>query len=338
MGGIAAEPLMRDVYAHLLQVGAIPIPQIDLRGAEELFFKHARDIHYKETPPAVWALNEHADALIEIMAPTNTRALAAVDPQKQQALVKRDEDLHRMVEDKDRWVLTLFPTEARAQQTGMSLDDYEELVFGAMALNEDDPVLYWREKARERDRLIERLQKVREVRIVGTETNLVLSVQGRKFLNDDGTYNMPGGEVFTSPVEDSANGSIFLGLPVAVSGREVSGVRLRFEDGRVVEASAEKGEEYLDAALDTDAGARFLGEIGIGTNYDIPRTTKSGLFDEKLGGTVHIAIGYSIPGTGGKNGSSVHWDLVCDLRQGGELYADGELIQKDGRFIGYDFR
>ena len=144
---------------------------------------------------------------------------------------------------------------------------------------------------------------------------------------------MPGGEVFTAPVEDSANGEVFFGLPVAVAGREVSGVRLRFVDGRVVEASAEKGGEYLNAVLDADRGARHLGEFGIGTNYGIARATKSTLFDEKIGGTVHLAIGYSLPGTGGENESSVHWDLICDLRKGGEVHAGGELIQKDGRFV-----
>jgi aminopeptidase len=148
---------------------------------------------------------------------------------------------------------------------------------------------------------------------------------------------MPCGEVFTGPIEDSAEGHVYFGIPVAVGGREVSGVRLRFEAGRVVEASAEKGEEYLNAMLDADEGARYLGEIGIGTNYGIPRASRNILFDEKLGGTVHLAIGRSYEATGGKNESSVHWDLICDLREGGELQLDGEPVQRDGAFIGYDF-
>ena len=336
-GPTVAEPLIREALIHLLGVGAIPIPQVSLPGSQELFFEYAKDIHYRETPPAVWALNESADAFITIMAPTNTRAFSTVDPKRQQALDKRDHDLNQMVEQKDRWVLTLFPTAARAQEADMSLDDYEEFVFGAMALNEDDPVRYWREETRKRNRLIERLAGVEEIRVTGSGTDLTLSVKGREYVNDDGRYNMPGGEIFTSPVEDSASGEIFFSLPVAVAGREVSGVRLRFEDGKVVESSAEKGEEYLNAVLDADDGARYLGELGIGTNYGIPRATKSTLFDEKIGGTVHVAIGYSLPETGGDNESSVHWDLICDLRQGGELYADGELIQKDGAFVGFDF-
>ena len=337
-GGAAAESLIKEVYTRLLDVGAIPIPQVSLAGMQELFFGHARDVHYEKTPPVVRSLYEGADAFISIMAPQNTRALATVDPKKQQALSKRDKTLQEIVLSKDRWALTLFPTEALAQESEMSLSDYEEFVFEAMALNEDDPVRYWREKAKEQQRLIERLEQADEIHIVGQGTDLTLSVKGRKFLNGDGTHNMPCGEIFTGPVEDSTNGEIFFGIPVAVAGREVSGVRFRFEEGRVVEASAERGEEYLNAMLDADEGSRYLGELGIGTNYGIHRATKNILFDEKLGGTVHLAIGRSYEETGGKNESSVHWDLISDLREGGELYADGELLQRDGEFIDYSFR
>jgi aminopeptidase len=336
-GGVAAEPLIKEVYMRLLQVGAIPIPQVALQGLQELFFEHARDIHYEKTPPIMHSVYERADAVISIMAPHNTRALAGVDPAKQRALGKRDKALQDLILSKDRWALTLFPTQALAQESEMGLDAYEDFVFEAMGLHEDDPVRFWREKAEEQGRLIERFEEAREVRIVGPQTDLTLSVAGRKFLNGDGKHNMPCGEVFTGPVEDSAEGSIYFGVPVAVAGREVSGVRLRFEGGRVVEASAEKGEEYLHAMLDADEGARYLGELGIGTNYGIQRATKNILFDEKLGGTVHLAVGRSYEKTGGKNDSSVHWDLICDLREGGELYADGDLLQIDGKFSGYDF-
>jgi len=336
-GGAAAEPLIKEVYARLLDVDAIPIPQVSLPGMQELFFGHAKEHHYEETPPVVRSMYEGADAFISIMSPQNTRALASVDPQKQRALGKRDKALRDMIVSRDRWALTLFPTEALAQESEMGLDDYEEFVFEAMALNEDDPVRYWCEKAKEQQRLVEHLEETDEVRITGLETDLTLSVKDRKFLNGDGSHNMPCGEIFTGPVEDSANGEVYFGIPVAVGGREVSGVRLRFEEGRVVGSSAEKGEEYLSTMLDADDGARYLGELGIGTNYGIPRATKNILFDENLGGTVHLAVGRSYEKTGGKNESSVHWDLICDLREGGELYADGELLQKDGKFSGYDF-
>ncbi len=336
-GGAPAEPLIKAVYARLLDVGSIPITQVSLPGLQELFFEHAEEIHYAKTPPAVRAIFESVDAVISIMAPHNTKALAQVDPGKQQALGKRDKEIQDLVLQKDRWALTLFPTQALAQESEMGLEEYEDFVFEAMALNEDDPVRFWREKAREQGRLIERLEQANELRIVGPQTDLTLSVEGRKFLNGDGKHNMPCGEVFTGPIEDSANGEIYFGIPVAVGGREVSDVRFRFEAGRVVEASAEKGEEYLRSMLDADEGARYLGELGIGTNFGIPRSTRNILFDEKLGGTVHLAIGRSYEKTGGTNDSSVHWDLICDLRDGGELYADGDLVQKDGTFPDYDF-
>ncbi|HEV8043892.1 MAG TPA: aminopeptidase, partial [Rubrobacter sp.] len=252
------------------------------------------------------------------------------------ALQKRNKPLSEMVLEKDRWVVTLFPTEALAQEAHMSLSEYEEFVFEAMGLNEKDPVRYWNEKSAEQERLIGRLEEAREIRIVGPETDLTLSVEGRTFVNSAGRRNMPCGEVFTGPIEDSANGKVYFDVPAAVAGREISGAWLCFEEGKVVEARAQKGEEYLMSLLDADAGARYLGELGIGTNYGIRRPSANVLFDEKLGGTVHLAIGRSYAETGGKNDSSVHTDLVCDLREGGELYADGELIQKNGRFLEFD--
>ena len=335
-GEVGAGPLIKALYARLLQVGATPITQISLPGMQELFFEHAREIHYDKIPGVTRAIVAGVDAQIMIHSPSNTRALANVDPSKQQALQIRNKPLSEMVLKKDRWVVTLFPTEALAQEAHMGLSDYEEFAFEAMGLNEEDPVRYWSEKSAEQERLIERLEEAREIRIVGPETDLTLSVERRTFVNSAGRRNMPCGEVFTGPIEDSANGTVYFRVPAAIAGHEISGARLRFEEGKVVEASAEKGEEYLTSLLDADAGARYLGELGIGTNYGIPRASANVLFDEKLGGTVHLAIGRSYAETGGKNDSSVHTDLVCDLREGGELYADGELIQENGRFLEFD--
>jgi aminopeptidase len=259
-----------------------------------------------------------------------------VDPRKQQALAELNKPLQDIMLKRNRWVLTLFPTEALAQEAGMGLAEYEAFAFGAMGLDEGDPVRYWKDKSREQERLKERLQEAREIRIVGPETDLTLSVEGRTFINSAGRRNMPCGEVFTGPIEDSANGTVYFGVPAAIGGREVSGARLRFEGGKVVEASAERGDDFLQSLLDTDPGARFLGELGIGTNYGITQASANVLFDEKLGGTIHLAIGRSYEETGGKNQSSVHTDLVCDLRDGGQLYADGELIQENGRFLEFD--
>jgi aminopeptidase len=335
-GEVGAEPLILALYARLLQTGAIPVTQVGLPGMQELFFQHARDVHYEKIPPVTRAIVEGTDAQISIHSPSNTRALANVDPAKQQALQTRNKPLSDTILGKDRWVVTLFPTEALAQEAGMGLAEYEEFAFEAMGLNEEDSVLFWIRKSAEQDLLKQRLEEAREIRIVGPETDLTLSVEGRTFINSAGRRNMPCGEVFTGPIEDSAYGTVYFGVPAAIGGREISGARLRFEEGRVVEASAERGEEFLMSLLDADPGARYLGELGIGTNYGIRRASANVLFDEKLGGTVHLAIGRSYEETGGVNESSVHTDLVCDLRDGGELYADGELIQENGRFLEFD--
>jgi len=335
-GEVGAGPLIRTLFTRLLQVGATPVTQISLPGMQELFFEYAQEPHYQEIPSVTRAITEGVDAMVMIHSPSNTRALANVDPSKQQALQRRNKPLSEIALEKGRWVVTLFPTEALAQEAHMGLSEYEEFVFEAMGLNEEDAVRFWSEKSAEQERLKGRLEEAREIRIVGPETDLTLSVEGRTFVNSAGRRNMPCGEVFTGPIEDSANGTVYFGVPAAIAGREISGARLRFEEGKVVEASAQKGEEYLMSLLDADAGARYLGELGIGTNYGIHRASANILFDEKLGGTVHLAIGRSYAETGGKNDSSVHTDLVCDLRQGGELYADGELIQQNGRFLEFD--
>ena len=335
-GEVGAQPLITALYARLLEVGAFPMLQVGLPGVQETFFENAQDIHYEKIPSIRRFVSEEADAEIGIRAPSNTRALANVDPQKQQALARLNKPLSEIMLQRDRWVLTLFPTEALAQEANMGLAEYEEFAFEAMGLNEDDPVRYWEDKSREQDRLKDRLEEARDIRIVGPGTDLTLSVEGRTFINSAGRRNMPCGEVFTGPIEDSANGTVFFGVPAAIAGREISGARLRFEEGKVVEASAERGEEFLMSLLDADPGARYLGELGIGTNYGIRRASANVLFDEKLGGTVHLAIGRSYTETGGQNESSVHTDLVCDLRDGGELYADGELIQENGRFLEFD--
>lgn len=335
-GEVGAEPLVKAVYTRLLQVGAVPVLQLGLPGLQELFFEHAGDVHYASIPSIRRFIAEEADAEIGIKAPSNTRALANVDPAKQQALAELNRPLSETMLAKNRWVLTLFPTAALAQEASMGQGEYEDFAFSAMGLDEEDPVGYWQNKSEEQAKLKERLEAARELRLVGPGTDLTLSVEGRTFVNSAGRRNMPCGEVFTGPIEDSANGHAYFGVPAAIGGREVAGVRLRFEDGKVVGSEAEKGGEYLESLLDTDAGARYLGEIGIGTNYNIGRASGNVLFDEKLGGTVHLAIGRSYKETGGQNDSSVHTDLVCDLRGDGELYADGELIQKNGRFLGFD--
>jgi aminopeptidase len=215
----------------------------------------------------------------------------------------------------------------------MSLSDYEDFYYRACLATDDDPVTAWQRQSDEVNRLTEWLSGKEEVHIVGPGTDLTLGVADRTWIPCVGNHNMPDGETFTGPIEDSVNGEVAFSFPATYGGREVAGVRFHFEDGRVVDASAERGEEFLFEMLDTDDGARRLGELGIGTNYGIATGTKEILLDEKIGGTVHMAIGMAYPESGGQNDSAVHWDMVCDLRKGGTITVDGTEVQRDGQFV-----
>ena len=215
----------------------------------------------------------------------------------------------------------------------MSLAEYAEFVFGAGLMNEDDPVAHWREIDAQQDKICQFLNTRSQLRIVSKDTDISMSIAGRKWINCSGHENFPDGEVFTGPVEDSVNGHIRFSFPGIYAGKEIEDIRLEFKDGKVVKATAAKGEELLQALLDTDAGARYVGEVAVGTNFGIQKFTRNMLFDEKIGGTVHLAIGASYPESGGKNESGIHWDMLCDMREGGEIYADGQLIYKSGKFL-----
>jgi aminopeptidase len=241
--------------------------------------------------------------------------------------------MKRSAEGDFRWVYTLFPTAAYASDAEMSLAEFEDFYYGACFADQDDPVAAWRSAAEEWKRLAGWIEGHEEVRVTADGTDITLGISGRKFIAADGEHNMPDGEFFTAPVEDSVEGEVSFDLPAMVGGREVVGVRLRFDGGKVVDAGAERGEDYLVSLLDTDEGSRRLGELGIGTNFGIDRGTRDVLLDEKIGGTVHMAVGASYPECGGKNESAVHTDLVCDLRRGGRIEVDGQPFQEDGRFL-----
>jgi aminopeptidase len=326
-----AAPALLELQRAILERGAWPILRVELPGQAEGFYAHAQEWMLDEFPGLAMREAKECDATVGIQAPENTRALAGVDP----ALIARMARGRREVREqmlKKRWCSTLWPTEALAQQAGMSLAGFDAFVSRALFLDRPDPVGGWRELGAFQDQLIQRLKRASELRIEADGTDLTLEVKGRTWVNSDGKRNMPSGEVFTGPVETSANGRIRFTVPSSPAGVEVAGVELTFEDGEVVEAGAERGEAYLRQALGTDEGAKRLGEIGVGTNYGIDRPVGAILFDEKIGGTVHLALGRSYPETGGKNVSAVHWDLICDLRAGGRLTADGEVIQEDGRY------
>ncbi len=331
-GQTPAEPLILAVYEELLRVGAYPVVRMAPSDAAETFFRSARPLHFETISPMQRAQVRLLHGSIGIAAAANTRALSTVDPRQQVKLSRTAQPLREQMMKK-KWCITLFPTPAYAQEADMSLREFENFVYAATLADQDRPERLWAEQERRQARLIRRLAGARKVRIVGPDTDLTLSVQGRRFVNSAGRHNMPCGEIFTGPVENSAEGHIRYDFPVCDVGREIEGIRLVFRRGRVVEASAEKNERYLLTMLDLDPGARRLGELGIGLNYGIQRFIKNILFDEKIGGTVHLALGRSYPETGGVNRSALHWDMIKDLRRDGALYVDGKLMQKNGRWL-----
>jgi aminopeptidase len=322
----------------VLDAGGHPIVNIDFDGAAATFFARASDEQIEWISPTARWVAEQADVRIRLLASQNTREMSGVEPARQTLRQKAmaplmESMMKRAATGEHRWALTIFPTNAYASGAGMSLDDYEEFYFRACLADAEDPVAAWKRASEETRRLAEWIGGREEVHIEGPGTDLRLNVSGRTFIAADGKHNMPDGEFFTGPHEDSAEGEISFHLPATYAGREVAGVRFRFEGGRVVDASAERGEAFLLEMLETDDGARRLGELGIGTNYGISAGTGEILLDEKIGGTVHLAVGKSYPDTGGVNDSAIHWDMICDLRRGGRITVDGETLQEDGRFV-----
>jgi aminopeptidase len=326
-----AAPLLLELQRALLEREAWPLLRPSLPEQEAGFWAAARDAQLDGYAPAELAEAEATDASIAIQAPENTRALAGVDPARM-ARAARARAPIREAALRRRWCSTLWPTPAGAQQAGMSTPEFATFVRRATFLDRDDPIAAWHGLRDAQAALVERLSRASEIRIEAEGTDLVLSVAGRTWINSDGRRNMPSGEVFTGPVETSAEGRIRFDVPSSPRGVEVAGIELELREGVVVAARADRGDEVLQATLATDPGARRLGELGIGTNPGIDRPVGTILFDEKIGGTVHLALGRSYPETGGRNESAVHWDMICDLRDGGRLSADGETISEDGVF------
>ena len=339
-GGVAAEPLLGAIHRAVLAAGAHPVL---LPGFPELaadLLARGSDEQLAYVSPLERFVRAEADVAIAVAAATNTRALSGVDPARQTRWARARADLtevsmRRAASGERRWSSTLYPTAAYAQDAEMATDDFAEFLFTTCKLNDRDPVAAWRRLSAEQARLIDRLAGARRIRVVGPDTDLTLSVAGRSWVNSDGRRNFPSGEVFTGPVEDSATGHVRFSYPAIAGGREMADVRLRFEHGLVVDAAAAQNEPYLLATLDTDPGARRLGEFAFGTNFDVTRFTKNILFDEKIGGTIHMALGAGYPDTGSRNTSAIHWDLICDLRPpaGGRVEVDGVPFLEDGRFL-----
>jgi aminopeptidase len=336
-GTYAAEPLILAIYERCLVRGAHPMIRASIPAAEPIYFKTAQ----KHQLEYVWEtdrwLSENLDVSFHILSETNTRHLSKVDTSRQVLHSKArkplmDRSMQRSAEGSYRWNVTLFPTEAYAMDAEMSLTEYEDFYYAACFVDKDDPVGEWRKLAEVHKRLIEWMDGRTEVHIEGEGTDLILDVGGRTFIPADGTANFPDGEIFTGPREDKTRGHVSFTYPAIYGGQSVEGIRLEFEGGKVVDATADKNEGFLVKTLDTDPGARILGELGIGTNYGVSDFSGEILLDEKIGGTVHLAVGASYPETGGTNESAVHWDMVCDLRKGGRISVDGDVLMEDGQF------
>lgn len=333
-----AAPLVEAVYREVLRVGAHPLTLIDLENLEEILLREGNDAQLTKISPLATAMVENIDARLSIGSRSNPKALSAVNPARAS---KRREALRRISQGfrkreqagQFRWSSTLYPTTGYAQDAEMSLPDFEEFVFDVCFLNDPDPIARWRELSMQQQRLVDWLRSRKHVHIKGEHTDLTLSIEKRSFINSDGKRNFPSGEFFTGPIENSANGVIQFDIPASHDGRTIEGVRLVFREGKVVEATARQGQDYLLHMLDIDAGARYLGEFAFGNNPRVNRSTKNVLFDEKMGGTVHLALGESYPETGGVNHSALHWDMVCDLRQNGEVWVDDVLFLKDGKIL-----
>ena len=325
--GDLARPLALAVYREVLRAGAHPLWNVGFEDAQRIFFEEASAAQIAHTPPTKLLEAKRIDADVVILAPANTRHLSHVAPRKMAERRKALKPVSEVVLRRVRWVLTNFPTEALAQETDMSLPEYERFYY--RAVDQDWPAM-----ARMFARSKAILERARTVRIVGRETDLTFSIAGRKAIPCAGEYNMPDGEIFTAPVESSTDGTIFFEFPAIAGGREVSGIRLTFRKGKVVEAAAEKNEAYLKEMLAADPGACRLGEFGIGANAGVTRFTRDILMDEKMGGTIHLAVGRSYPESGGKNDSAVHWDMIKDLRASGELYLDGRPVLRSGLLFG----
>ena len=335
-----AEPLVEQVYRNVLRAGGHPLPMITLPSLSNALLEEGSDDQITWRSPVAGTLGREVDKRLNIAASPNPLALANITPQRQ-ALANNPPQIGQKPKlesgtkpsKQARWCGTLWPTAGYAQLAGMSLGDFEEFVFAACFLNDADPAARWRELGTQQQRYVDWLRDKHRIHVVGEDVDLSLSIEGRTFINSDGKRNFPSGEFFTGPVEDSVEGHIRFDIPSARDGRIVRDVRLQFQGGRVVEASAGEGESYFQTMLNLDEGARRLGEFAFGNNFGITRGIINTLYDEKIGGTIHMALGESYPETGGLNHSAIHWDFIRDLRKGGEVYVDDILFLKDGVFV-----
>jgi aminopeptidase len=338
-GPSVAEPLIIELYRSVLSAGGHPFVQMTPDVLQEILYKTAGADQLAFQNPIRQFITETIDCSIGIWGEENTKALSHCDPARMAIASAANRNnlsrfMERAAEGKLKWVGVQFPCHAAAQDAEMSLADYEDFLFNACLLNEPDPVAAWQAVSLRQQRLVDYLNGKSDYHVVSANgTDVRMSVAGKTWINCDGHCNFPDGEVFTGPVIESVNGTICFSFPAVHQGREVNDVKLTFRDGKVNHADAGKGKDFLISMLDMDAGSRFLGECAIGTNYSIKQYTKNTLFDEKIGGTVHFALGAGYPETGNTNQSGLHWDMVLDMRQGGYIEVDGEKFSENGKFL-----
>ena len=334
-----AAPLILEVFREATKAGAYVDTNIFLPGISSIFYKEASNEQLQYISPYMKFKSENYNAFLMIYGQYNFKELTNIPSERIQTLAQgtREINLKMMKRISDRndlkWCGTLFPWHGSAQEAEMSTEEYEDFVYEAGNLNLEDPVLAWKELSSKQQRLCDFMLHKKSIHILSENTNLKFDIGGRKWINCDGKENFPDGEIYTCPHVKSVEGHIKFSYPVILLGKEINGIYLEFQDGKVVTAHADKGEDFLHSLLDIDEGSRYVGEFGIGTNYNIEKFTRNILFDEKIGGTIHIAIGNAFPEAGGDNVSGVHMDMVCDMKVSGEMYADGELVYKQGRFI-----
>ncbi|WP_303868691.1 aminopeptidase [Acetobacterium wieringae] len=337
-GSDLAMPLIKECYREILKAGAHPTVILTPDGLSEILLKEGSDEQLQFNAPMMLEVYAKADKILNILGDHNLKSLSAI-PSERIALQRRfGAPITKLYNDRVArgemdWTLCLYPTASGAQEANMSLSDYEEFVFEACLLNGENPIAAWQKIHDDQEAMVTYLNTKTSFHVVANDTDLTLCTENRVWINSDGHHNFPSGEVFTAPVKESVNGTIRFTFPGIYSGQEIEDIQLTFTDGCVVKASAKRGEALLHALLDTDAGSRYVGEFAIGTNYGISQFTKNMLFDEKIGGTIHLALGKSYPECGPINDSLLHWDMLCDMKDGGAIYADGELFYQNGLFL-----
>ena len=333
-----ATPWVIEVVKEATKKGAHVEYTLESDEIKEIQLKYGSEKQLKSGNMIYESILSKADVWLTAWGNRNTRMLSRIDSNKLKIHQQGASAWRKIYSDRTgdgslRWCGTQYPTYADAQEASMSMSEYEDFVYGAGLLDSEDPVSEWKKISKEQELWVKYLDSKSSLHIVSEGTDIMVGIKGRKWINCDGKQNFPDGEIFTSPLENNINGYITFSFPGIFAGRQIEGIKLEVKEGKVINATAKKGEELLKSLLETDEGSSFFGEVAIGTNYGIKDFTSNMLFDEKIGGTVHMAIGDSMPEAGGKNKSSLHWDMLCDMRNGGKIYADGELFYENGKFI-----